>query len=72
MNLTSSGEYDNHGTTGVDVPMYYVESEEDLLAQVMAAADVGLPGIGDRVYQNMVRTYCVCVEVTGRHIECFL
>ncbi|KAJ8882818.1 hypothetical protein PR048_014632 [Dryococelus australis] len=30
-----------------------VESEEDLLAQIMAAADLGLPGIGDRVYQNM-------------------
>ena len=26
-----------------------VESEEDLLAQIMAVADVGLPGIGDTV-----------------------
>ena len=31
-------------------------------------ADVRLPGIGDRVYQNMVRRYRVCVEVAGRHI----
>ena len=42
------------------VPTYHMESEEDLLARVMAAADVGLPSIGDRVYQNMVR---VCAEV---------
>ncbi|KAJ8886349.1 hypothetical protein PR048_012560 [Dryococelus australis] len=38
----------------------------------MAAADLGLPGIGDRVYQNMVRRYRVCVDVTGHHIEPFL
>ncbi|KAJ8897730.1 hypothetical protein PR048_003080 [Dryococelus australis] len=31
-----------------------VESKEELLARVMAAADLGCPGIGDRVYQNMV------------------
>ena len=49
-----------------------VNSEEDLLARVMAAADVGLQRIGDRVYQNMVRRYCVCVEVAGRHVEPFL
>ncbi|KAJ8865767.1 hypothetical protein PR048_033289 [Dryococelus australis] len=30
-----------------------VESEEKLPARVMAAADLGRPGIGDRVYQNM-------------------
>ena len=36
------------------------------------SADVALPGIGDRVYQNMVRRYCVCVEVAGCHIEPFL
>ncbi|KAJ8897575.1 hypothetical protein PR048_002924 [Dryococelus australis] len=47
------------------------ESEEDLLARIMAAAYLGLPGIGDRVYQNMVRGYRVCVDVTGRHIEPF-
>ncbi|KAJ8886198.1 hypothetical protein PR048_012407 [Dryococelus australis] len=29
------------------------ESEEDLLTWIMAAADLGRPGIGDRVYQNM-------------------
>ena len=32
-----------------------VESEDDFLARVMATADVGLPVIGDRVHQNMVR-----------------
>ena len=46
-----------------------VDSEEDLLARIMAAADVGLQGIGDHVYQNMVRRYRVCVEVADRHIE---
>ena len=46
-----------------------MESEEDLLERVMASADVGLPGIGDRVYQNVVPRYCVCVEAAGRHIE---
>ena len=35
------------------VPTYHVESEEDLLVRLMAAAGVGLLGIGDRVYQNM-------------------
>ena len=43
-----------------------VESQNDLLAQVMAAAGVGLSGIGDHVYQNMICRYCVCVEVAGR------
>ena len=45
---------------------------EDLLVRVMAAADVGLPSIGDRVYQNMVHGYHVYVEVADRHIEPFL
>ena len=49
-----------------------MESEEDLLAQVIAAAEVGLPGICDRVYQNMVCRYHVCVKVAGRHIVTFL
>ncbi|KAJ8866309.1 hypothetical protein PR048_032152 [Dryococelus australis] len=48
-----------------------VESEEDLLAQIMAVADLGLPGICDCVYQNMVHRYRVCVDVAGRHIEPF-
>ena len=48
-----------------------VESEEDLLARVMAPTDVRLSGFGDRVYQNTVRRYRVCVEVAGRHIEPF-
>ena len=43
-----------------------MESEEDLLTRVMAAADVGLSDVGDRVYQNMVRRYRVRVEVVGR------
>ena len=46
-----------------------VESEEDLLTRVMAAVDIGLPGIGDRVYQNIVYTYHVCDEVDRRNIE---
>ncbi|KAJ8876752.1 hypothetical protein PR048_021199 [Dryococelus australis] len=49
-----------------------VESEEDLLAWIMAAEDLGLPGIGDRVYQNIVRRYRDCVDDAGRHIESFL
>ena len=49
-----------------------VDSEEDLLARIMAAADVGLPDIGDHVYQNMLRRYRVCVEVADRHTELFL
>ena len=32
-----------------------VNSEEDLLARIIAAADVGLQYIGDRVYEIMVR-----------------
>ena len=48
------------------------ELEEDLLAWVMAAADVALQGIGDCVYENMICRYRVCVEVTGHHIEPFL
>ena len=46
-----------------------MDSEDELLARVMAAADVGLSGIGDRVYQNMVRRYRVCVEIAGHYIE---
>ena len=49
-----------------------VDSEEDLLARVMAAADVGLPSIGDRVYENMVRWYRVCGEVAGRQSRALL
>ena len=48
-----------------------VASEEDLLARVMAATDVGGPRIGDRVYQNMVRMYRNYVDIGGRHIEPF-
>ena len=46
-----------------------VESVEELLARVMAAVYVGLPGIGD---QNMVRRYRDCVEIAGSHMEPFL
>ena len=31
-----------------------MKSEQDVLAWVTAAADVGLPGVGDRVYENMI------------------
>ena len=40
-----------------------MDLEEDLLARVMAAEDVGLLGIGNHVYGNMVRRYRVFVEV---------
>ena len=46
-----------------------MESEEYLLARVMAAPNVELPGIGDRVYHNIARRYHVCVEAAGRYIE---
>ena len=45
-----------------------MESEVDLLARVMVAADVALPGIGHRVYQNAVRRYRVSLEVACRHM----
>ena len=45
-----------------------VDSEEDLLAWVMAAVDVGLTEIGDRVYENMVRR----TLYAGLHTEPFL
>ncbi|KAJ8879954.1 hypothetical protein PR048_020575 [Dryococelus australis] len=40
--------------------------------QAKQSAYLGLLGIGNRVYQSMVRRYCVCVDVAGRHIEPFL
>ncbi|KAJ8883887.1 hypothetical protein PR048_015742 [Dryococelus australis] len=40
-------------------------THEELLERIMTAADLRLPGIGDRVYQNMV-------HAAGRHIEPFL
>ena len=49
-----------------------VDSEEELLVRVMAAADVGLQGVGDRVSGDMVRRYRVCVEATGHQSEPFL
>ena len=49
-----------------------VDSKEELLTRIMAAADVGIQCNDDRVYEIMVRRYSVCVEVAGRHIEIFL
>ena len=49
-----------------------VESEEELPAQVVAAADVGLQDIGDRVYHNMVCRYCLCWSGWLSHREPFL
>ena len=46
-----------------------VESEEDLLGRVMAAADVGLPGIGDRMYQNMVPSTGVTLHRQGNFTQ---
>ena len=54
------------------VDQHHVESEEDQLVRVTAAADVGLPVIGYHAYQNIVRRYRVIVEVTGRHNELLL
>ena len=53
--------------------MSLVESEEDLLAWVMAAAYVGLPDIDYRVYQNMLRRYRVLYVLKSlvRHLEPF-
>ena len=44
----------------------FVDSEEDVLARVMAPADVGLQGIGDRVHENIVLRYFASVQVAGR------
>ena len=49
-----------------------VASEEDLLVWVTAVVDVGGPSIGNRVYQNIVWRYHICVDVGGCHIEPFL
>ena len=48
-----------------------VETEEELLARVMVAAQEinGAPGVMDRVYRNMIRRYNVCNDNGGRHIE---
>ncbi|KAJ8866310.1 hypothetical protein PR048_032153 [Dryococelus australis] len=43
-----------------------------LLTRIMAAAYLVRPGIGDHVYQNLVRRYRVCADVARRHIEPFL
>ncbi|KAJ8874381.1 hypothetical protein PR048_025229 [Dryococelus australis] len=40
-----------------------VKSEEALLARIITAVDLGTPGIGDRVYQNMVRRVCGCDSI---------
>ena len=39
-----------------------VDSVEYLLARVMAAADVGLCGIGDRVDENMIHRYVYALK----------
>ena len=49
-----------------------VDSGEDLVARIMAAADVRVQDIYDHVYENVVRRYRVCVEVAGRLIELFI
>ena len=49
-----------------------MDSKEDLLTRVMTVTGVGLQGVDDHVYENMVRRCRVCVEVAGRHIESFL
>ena len=49
-----------------------VASEEDLLDRIISPADVGGPRISDRMYQNMARSYRICVDAGGRHIKPFL
>ena len=58
-----------HESLVYETPM---DSGEDLLVWITAVTNVGLQGICDRVYQNMVLRHHVCVQVTGRHIENFL
>ncbi|KAJ8870549.1 hypothetical protein PR048_029572 [Dryococelus australis] len=63
--LPSSGKLRPHDKTPLDYFLWGhmksliyetpVDSEKDLLARIMVAANLGLPGIGDRVYQNMVQ-----------------
>ncbi|KAJ8877955.1 hypothetical protein PR048_022418 [Dryococelus australis] len=56
-----------HHTKGVvyETP---AESKEDLLARIMDAADLGLPGFGDRVYRNMVRRSNLHNTASGREL----
>ena len=48
-----------------------VKSEEDLLARILAAAEIieHAPGFVGRVYENMRRRYTVCNEQEGRLVE---
>ncbi|KAJ8877285.1 hypothetical protein PR048_021739 [Dryococelus australis] len=48
-----------------------VETDEDLLARVMVAAQQidGTPGVMRREYRNIIRRYDVCNDVGGRDIE---
>lgn len=48
-----------------------VETEEDLVARVMAAAYIikHTPGLMGRVYDNMLRRYTLCNDHQGRHVE---
>ncbi|KAJ4442487.1 hypothetical protein ANN_04073 [Periplaneta americana] len=48
-----------------------VETAEDLVARVVVGAGevADIPGVIERVYQNIIRRYNACNEVGGRHIE---
>jgi hypothetical protein len=51
-----------------------VETERDLTARLTAACETVLimPGILDKVYQNMAHHYSACNDVGGGHFTQFL
>ena len=49
------------------------ESEEDLLARILASEIIEhTPGLVGRVFENMRRRYTVCNEQQGRHVAPYL
>lgn len=48
-----------------------VESEEELIARILAAAQQiqTMPGLLERANQNMIRRCNACIEVGGRHFQ---
>ena len=51
-----------------------VDTVQDLLARVLGTAQEiqQTQGVMERMYQNMSRSYNVCNELSGRHIESLL
>ena len=48
-----------------------VETEEDFVERVLAAADIikHTPGLMGRVYDNLLCRYMLCNDHQGRHLE---